>query len=727
MHITASKVQNYRCLRNASTTLSEFTTVIGENNAGKSSFLQALSLFIRGTKLTPADYYDPTREIVIEAEISGITDKELDTLGDHRDRIAALITDHKLRLVRRYRPDGSSSLRVIRPVPKDHRYRTDVVNDNLKGKTGPVLRDYLAATYPEHVGRFSDNTQAQAKQVIEEISSALPPSQLEEEETDLPTGIDNSIKTFLPEPIYIPAVKDLTDDVKTKETTSFGKLLSVLFNVIGGQFVNMEADFASLNEKLNIIQNDDGSFEDRRLSEVREIEDTVSRYVRENFPNIKLEIQVPPPEIKAILSSARVVVDDGISGTIETKGDGLKRAVTFAILRSYITLSTKPEWQKPGGKEGHITDRYLFLFEEPELYLHPKAQMILFDALSRISENHQVVISTHSPMFLSPSSQGTFIKISKTTNTAVKPPYSILLPVDLSPMEIKDLWRLICYENNSAAFFAERIVLIEGDSDHICYCHIAKTLNPDWDFSRHRIALVRAGGKGNLKRYRGFFERFGVRMFIIADLDVVIKDFDKLGLPDDINKQREQLLACADQIIVSDDLGGKAKGAHIKDGVEKLGWLERWARFKAIAASVMEGTPVTEEEIALIEELLEIERDEPRLCVLKSHPSIQQAKQDLLSRMRQYGVFVLDKGAIEDYYPCDVTGRDKPSKAQAFCKLHPDRESINRTCNTISTLDEQTVISEFEAIFGTIFSEMIVDTTNAEQCLDAAMEDSDDR
>jgi hypothetical protein len=40
----------------------------------------------------------------------------------------------------------------------------------------------------------------------------------------LPTGIDNSIKNFLPR-TYLHYAEDLTDDVKSKESATFGKKL----------------------------------------------------------------------------------------------------------------------------------------------------------------------------------------------------------------------------------------------------------------------------------------------------------------------------------------------------------------------------------------------------------------------------------------------------------------------------------------------------------------------
>jgi len=65
MRLTQLSVTNYRALRDVGIPLSRFGCLIGENNAGKSSFLQALSLFFSGTKLAPTHFFDESQPIRI--------------------------------------------------------------------------------------------------------------------------------------------------------------------------------------------------------------------------------------------------------------------------------------------------------------------------------------------------------------------------------------------------------------------------------------------------------------------------------------------------------------------------------------------------------------------------------------------------------------------------------------------------------------------------------------
>lgn len=158
---------------------------------------------------------------------------------------------------------------------------------------------------------------------------------------------------------------------------------------------------------------DDGTTVDERMERVKAIENTIQANLQETFRNVSIELEIPPPEIKTVLSNATIVADDGVRGPVDNKGDGFKRAITFSILRSYVQLSQDDTWRKAGDVAKPGRQRFLFLFEEPELYLHPHAQNILYDALALIADRHQVIVTTHSPFFFSADETTTFVKVKK--------------------------------------------------------------------------------------------------------------------------------------------------------------------------------------------------------------------------------------------------------------------------------------------------------------------------
>ncbi len=200
-------------------------------------------------------------------------------------------------------------------------------------------------------------------------------------------------------------------------------------------------------------------------------------------------------------------IDKAIPSPILFELDGFKRAITFSILRSYVQLSQNDEWKKEDDKKKTGKDKFLFLFEEPELYLHPSAQNILFDALSLISKKHQVLVTTHSPLFFSADDTTTFVKIAKRNYSGLDKPVGECMPIDLTDIREKDKFQLISFESSNLAFFSKKIVLVEGDSELIVFPHIAKLLNKKWDFNTSSASIIKINGKGSFKRYKDFFER----------------------------------------------------------------------------------------------------------------------------------------------------------------------------------------------------------------------------
>jgi putative ATP-dependent endonuclease of OLD family len=708
MRFSSLSMRNFRSLAHADLTLSSFVCTVGHNNAGKSSMLMALSLFRSGSRLNQTDYYDPDQDVVFTVTIEGIDDNALERIGVHADRISDIVVDGTLTLVRRYDTNGSSSLNCLRPVPTDERFHEEHVTAILKGKKGKELQEVVKYSFPElkdEVERTKPTTQKSCKELIDGFIESLPANHLSLRESALPSGIPNSIDNLLPEVVYIPAVKDATDEVKTKEASSFGKIIKVLLDLVEGveQLQNIADSFSDLHRLLNKITDDDGNVTDDRIEEVRRIEERVQGFIREQFRNVNVEIQIPPPDLKTIFSGARIFLDDGVRGEVDSKGDGLKRAVTFALLRTFVEMRREQNALQQE-EVPHNQPRYLFLFEEPELYLHPNAQRILYDALREISTEHQVCVSTHSPFFFSAADSGTYIRLRKDAHGSNgQPPSSEALHINLvDSLSVKDSFQIICYENNNAAFFCDRVVLVEGDCDIIYLKHLARTLKPEWDFDRRNISIVKVGGKGSFHRYREFFRSFDVEVRIVADLDAVTDQFDKLGVSNtDTLEVRNKLIQSIDKLVEESEPHELSR-SQLKEITHKRTFRERYDRCKAIAAAIADGATPSVDEVKEFSELFAQEADYLRRKVLAEHESLVEAKEHLLTLLRDEGIVVLSKGAIEEYYPDGVVGDDKPSRALSACQLFTTTEHVRSLCGEISCGDGSRR-SELDLVFECLF------------------------
>ena len=704
MQIGHIHIQNFRSLKDLEVSISTFACIIGENNSGKSSLLEAFVKFLKGQKLDSSDYYDESEEVVIAVRFDEVGEEDLQLLEEgHRNKVRQILEDGTLTLVRRFQLGESPVLRCKRSLPREEHLRETVYNEKFKGTKGAQIREILTNEYPNVVqsNEVSNVTaQSKAKELIEQYVSNLPREEFVLDEADLPSGIPASVSALLPEPVFIEAVKDLSDDVKTTQQATFGKLLGILLEAIAPELGEVNELFYELEKRLNLLTQPDGNHSDERLPEVRRIENMIQQYLRETFADVGVELVIPPPDLKTVLGNAGVAVDDGVKGDSSTKGDGLRRAVTFAIFRSLAELSTE-------GRENSIdrNNRFLFLFEEPELYLHPKAQRELFDALSRISRQHQVVLSTHSPYFFRIDNTDRFIKMTK--ETAIPKPATKRVQLDLSHWEYRDLFQIVSFETSNSAFFSGKIILVEGDSELIVLPHVARLLNENWNFTKHHISLVKTSGKGSISRYKKFFAHFNIDVVVIADLDILEQGFDQLDVDEKVKVSRSRLIQEVDKVIQhrisTGDLvsQGKVKGRLARGDQQAL-----WAKIQRDVTGYDNGDTDVRVVIDSFDRFLTSLRTVRRRDVLQDHSEteILQLKRRLLAQLRNLDIYVWEKGSIDNYIPDNIGPKNiKPERAYNFCRETNSREHLNSLCDRVQ--NDGRYMSEFELVFSSIFAE----------------------
>lgn len=700
-------VNNYRAAKDCDFNGAPLVCIIGENNSGKSTLLTAISLFFSGTQLHASDFYDAANPITIEVIFSDIKEHDFNRVArEHVDRLKELIVDGKLYFVRVYNPkDGKSTLQCKRPLPNDTRYDPIKVKELVSGKKPAEISGCLAEAFPDKVDQTKGiKTQGGAVAWIEEEIAAIPLTEKSMKLTALPTGMDNSVKPLFPIPVFIAAVKDFKDDVKAKESTSFGKLLSILTGFLekSGEMKAIVDSFAKLHSMLNKTTNEDGSVSDKRIQQLQEVENRLTEVLQENFPDVKIGIEIPKPELKQVMSNALIRIDDGVEGLIDSKGDGLKRAVTFAILRTYVDMQRQSVRDADADSNENLVP-YLFLFEEPELYLHPNAQRILFEALEKLSDlGSQVILTTHSPAFFSADSTGSFVKARKTKNENARPFTELVKIYPKANQGYKDAFQIICYENNAAAFFSDSVLLVEGDTDYIYLRGLSKLISPAWDFDRVNMPVIRTDGKHNVKRYRDFFSAFGIKIYVLVDADSIFEGFDKLGADAHSHELQKELIIAVDKIGQHNTTSSGFNSSDVKMLTNRATWKENYEQLKVLARRVASGETLTEQEIKQIDNLFPDEKNSDRVKTFINPALNIVEKQNLLQHLRTQNIFVLGHGAMERYYPAGASGADKPSKALKAIQLMIDDAALIGQLPRCSVMGPEQC--ELTQIFTQVFS-----------------------
>lgn len=683
--LSSVEISNFRCHLSTEAPLARMCAIVGRNNAGKSTLMRALRWAIDGGALSSRDCYDSTQPVAVTMHFEGLAESDLGRIVDEeqRRRIRELVEAGRLSLRRTWRVgDRTPVLEVATRKARDARLHPETIGELLKGKSGAKLSTALEQHLPEHAEILAGaTTQADAKRRIDAIVSSLTGDAVETEFRPLPTGLPTSIGGMLPEVVLIEAVKDAKDEVKPDGRSTFGRIVGLLMARIetSPQMQKIRDSLDELNMMLNVGPMVDGDRTDGRLGEVKLLERLVGGFLMEGFPVKSVDLEVPSPELKQLFSTARIIIDDGVRGEVETKGDGLKRAVIFALLRTYVEFGRQTAERDDAKREGENAARpYLFLFEEPELYLHPTAQLQLVDTLRALSGDHQVVMTTHSPLFLHPDSVGGFMRLYKVNGEGGKPPKAALKCIDLTQnLTMKDIFQLVHFENNSAGFFAEHVLLVEGDSDVIFFEHLGRILRGRWDLRARGIPVVAMGSKSGLGRFRELFDAFGVTTHAVLDLDAVMEGVDALNAIPDFAKARARLLEELEEVAVEVDAQAKITGEKVRNWTGRQTWKDRYSRVGGLLrAQADEARPPTRQEIEEYESLFEEEAGDRRRQVLGRYPERVTTLGPVLAAARASGVHILARGSVEAYYPPGAEGRDKPSKALSAARLVVDERDL---------------------------------------------------
>ena len=171
----------------------------------------------------------------------------------------------------------------------------------------------------------------------------------------------------------------------------------------------------------------------------------------------------------------------------------------------------------------------ILLFEEPELYLHPHLMNRLKNALKSISEkeNWQVLISTHSPFLIDVvDNPMSLIILNKSTpvtspakNQLTQDPFNNVQTISDEKVALRAA--LDFNPNVNQAFFAKRVVLVEGDTE-LALLNQTFKLHTYFGISEevyNNTTIVSCGGKWTIIPFAKLLNAFGIPYRIVHDVD----------------------------------------------------------------------------------------------------------------------------------------------------------------------------------------------------------------
>lgn len=365
-------------------------------------------------------------------------------------------------------------------------------------------------------------TKANRERVKEKVISLYPDlvSYGEEKWTSESISIAPALKQAIPRAVIVPAVKDALDETKVTNKTTFG----ILLNTIVLPAVQATDEYKELLEAVEKLSNKLTGKSGEQLKTIEELTKDLSDRLSSLIESKALITLTPPDTEKFLGSNTTIKINDGTETSINFQGNGLQRALIFSLIEVLAKKTSKVEGE---GKDAKVRNTIL-LFEEPELFLHPHLMRRLKNALKSIANNTnwQLVISTHSPFLIDVVDNPKSLIILKRCSP-VAPPSCYQLEED--PFSDPDLdyertalrASIDFHPTVNEAFFAERVVLVEGDTEIAVFKHednLHKFLGiPDKKYEN--ATIVSCGGKWTIPAIARLLSKFHIDFKVVHDID----------------------------------------------------------------------------------------------------------------------------------------------------------------------------------------------------------------
>ena len=251
---------------------------------------------------------------------------------------------------------------------------------------------------------------------------------------------------------YIPAVR--TDQ----------EALSVISDLLSSELSLLERD-ENYKKALKTIS-------DLQKPILRNLADRIKKPLSEFLPSIK-DVNIEITESTRRYAHRRdfqVIIDDGTPTSIEFKGDGVKSLAALGLLKNRVV---------DGGAS-------IIAIEEPESHLHPAAIHQLNEIICSLSDQSQVIVSTHNPLFVDREAIKSNIIID---NGRASPAKNI--------REIRELLGIKASDNLVNANYA---LVVEGEEDKTALLSLLPVLSSKlskW-LKSNLLVIETIGGAGNL-------------------------------------------------------------------------------------------------------------------------------------------------------------------------------------------------------------------------------------
>ncbi len=552
MIIESIHVKNFRSIYDEKITCECLTALVGANGSGKSSFLHALRLFYsKFPKIDIEDFYN--RDTDVEISIT-ITFKDLS--DNAKKRFSSYLQNEKLTVERVFSYRENSKIMYLyhgSTLQNPDFYEVKKAFDiKDRGKTAEARYDQLKQTakyrlLPEWGKPLLNNFNNLVKWESEHSDQC---TRFRDEGqffgfVDVAQGYLGDYTQFL----FIPAVKEATEEAYESKDSVLTKLMDFVVRSV----LEEREEVKKLRETTQI--NYEKIMNPEKITELHELSTQLTKTLQQYVPDAQIELTwLLKSQIEIPLPSAEVkLLEDGYSSTVDRTGHGLQRVFILTILQQLSVIQVRYAQLKQNDTQAtgefekesiikEIPDLVLAI-EEPELFQHPNRQrhfakvllQLANGTLPGVAKKTQIIYCTHSPLFVGIDRINEIRLLKKVENGMGNPKVTKVVSTNLARIaenmcqvyaespghftaeNILPRLKSIMTPWMNEGFFADVVVLVEGEDDRAALLGVAQSL--DFDLESQGYAVIPCGGKTNIDRPYLIFTNLGIPSYILWDGD----------------------------------------------------------------------------------------------------------------------------------------------------------------------------------------------------------------